>query len=517
MNQYEDMYSPEEEITLPCEARHTARIGIKNPYITALPPKRNFNELRSHCITSPGIPTKDEIGKMSLDEQIDAIKQLEDIRMYLPYYTDIENVVDDALVRSYKRRVSIQSNRPYAHYFYQDMDTETCQHSKIKGLGNAPVGFTLLGESGCGKSTGVNRVLAKYPKYIIHNPGTLQQHVQIPIIAVEMPKNCNFHGLYQAIGECIDAILDNNDKVYAIELGRKGDSLEVKFRKLCQLINIFNIGLLIIDEIEHIDKTRVTEGTMETFLSLSNQTGISVGVIGNEDSYDKLFTSARVTRRLGTYIKADNYCSDIEMVHFILEVLYSYLPYEFDLTEDCVKVYFEESNGIIDYILRTFVDVTIEMINGKEISPNTISRVAKSVLKAKKQLEENTGETKIKNRNKTTMENVYKFITEEKDPVKKRTTKLDTGDKLQEVSIRFKEAFNVICPNRFSEADIETALHKIVIKKTDSNETIMQAVFKELVSKETARVKRAEKQKQAKDAVEMLQKIEKETTRITDI
>ena len=511
INQYSNRYSPELEITLPSEARYVKRVDTENPYITALPPIRTQKELQNDCMLSPGMPTQDEINNMPREDKIAVIQKLEDTRLYLPYYREIEEAVDNALTRSYKRRASMKSDRPYAHYFYQDTKTETYQHSEIKGLGNAPVGFTVLGESGCGKSTGVNCVLAKYPLYIIHNPGTLQQHVQIPVIAVEMPRNSNFHGLYQAIGKRIDKILNNNSNVYASELGRKGDSLEVKYRKLCQLIEIFNIGLLVIDEIEHINKSRVSEGTLETFLSLANETGIAVGVIGNEEAFEKLFTTPRVTRRLGKLINADTYCSDVKLVHFILNMLYSYLPYQVKLTNECLDAYFKESDGIIHYIVQLFVGASVEFIKGKQITPELISHVAKKIFTAKKCFEENTVETTIKNSNKTSMEDVRKML-QTAMPGEKSDFKLPEGNRIREITDSIKSAIHVFCANKYSDADIETAIRN-VINDTDSQETILQAVLKELTAKETARLKQAEKKKQNEEAVEHLQEIKDRAVR----
>lgn len=387
---YQDHYNPETERTSICEARYVPRIDTENPYITALPRRRSVQDLRNDFRVKPVLPSSDEFNKLNFDDQLLLINKLRIIRMYLPYYERIENAVDSALVDSYTRRASIKSNRPYGEYMFQDESVTAFRHSDVKGLGNAPTGFAVLGQSGCGKSTGIKGVLSKYPACIIHNPGTPEQHVQIPIIAIEMPKNDNFHGLYRAIGEQIDKALDNNSHIYENELGRKGDTLGDKFSKLCALVSIMHIGLIVVDEIQRITKKNVKEETLETFMSLSNSTGVSVAVIGTEESYEQLFFRPRVARRLSPLINGDKYCSNIKSIENILNILYFYLPDKMTLTSECLEAYYHESRGIMDYILKIFVQVATNIVEGKqkkktvEVNPKMIKKIAKTVVPANK-------------------------------------------------------------------------------------------------------------------------------------
>ena len=389
---YQDHYNPEMESTSMCEARYIPRVDTENPYITALPRRRSVEELRKDFRTAPVLPPPEKFNQLNFQDQLASIAKLRYIRTYLNYYEKIENAVDSALVDSYNRRASIKSNRPYGKYMFQDENTEAYRHSDIKGLGNAPTGFAIIGQSGCGKSTGIKGVLSKYPACIIHNPGTMEQHIQIPIIAVEMPKNENFHGLYRAIGEKIDKALDNNSHTYKTELGRKGDTLGDKFSKLCDLISILHIGLIIVDEIQRISLKKVKEETMETFMSLSNNTGVSVAVIGTEESYEQLFFRPRTARRLSPLINGDKYCSNIKSVENILNILYFYLPDKMTLTSECLNAYYRESRGIMDYILRIFVEVAVKIVEGKQknktvtVNDKLIKTIAKSVVPANKDI-----------------------------------------------------------------------------------------------------------------------------------
>ena len=401
MNQYADLINKRNKSISVAEARYIHRYDSESPCVQALPPVRDFGELVNDVTTFPGFPPREEFLKMNEKERNAVLNKVKNAVICLPYYQEIEEHVDMALVDSYERRSAIESNRPFREYTYNDKTQTGYCHMEITELSDAPTGFCLLGRSGCGKSTGINSVLRKYPKLIIHNPGTLRQYVQIPILLVHMSENNNFSGLYQSIGQTIDKILDNNTKVYEIELGRKGDSLSVKFHKLCDLIRIFHIGMLIIDEIELIEMKKIKEGTIETFMSLSNQTGIAIASIGTEDAFHKLFKHNRITRRMGNLINADEYCSNPKSVYRLLASLYGYLPDQVTLSQECMEAYYMESGGTINYLSQLFVSVTKEVTRLKskgkpaEITPELIHKIAAKSLANKKALDKQTVNTRI--------------------------------------------------------------------------------------------------------------------------
>ena len=372
MNQYEDLFDSNTGIIPIAKARYVPRIESTNIYVTALPPPRDNIELAYDNNKSPGLPDVETFKAMPNEQQIKLLTKIKNSRICLPYYQQIEENVDRALTDSYERRASILRDRPSGFYTYKDKEIETCQHSQIKQLGDAPLGFAIIGESGCGKTNGIHNVLQKYPQAIIHNSGTMQQHIQIPIVLVEMPENSNFHGLYTAIGLVIDRILGNT-YVYEKELSRKG-TLSEKFFRLRHILEVFNVGLLLIDEIEHMSKKRISEGTLETFMSLSNQTGTAIGVIGTQESFNKLFYEPRVARRMGEFINADSYHTNKKQTTKALRILYSYLPYEVPLTDGCINVYQRVTDGIIFYILQLFIHVAVILFRNQQRNNTTICK-----------------------------------------------------------------------------------------------------------------------------------------------
>ena len=523
-NQYESLYNKKRKCIPSAEACYIPRLDTENPYATALPPVRDTVELFRACTNFPGLPPTEQFVKLEEKEQLSLINKLSRATVCLPYYSKIEKSVDRALVESYEKRVCIESQRPYRQYTFQDVTQDSYQHMEITEMSDAPTGFCLLGRSGCGKTTGINIVLRKYPKCIIHNPNTMQQSVQIPILAIQMPENSNFHGLYLQIGKQIDATLGNNLRIYENLFSRSRDSLSTKFNRLCDLIRVFNIGMLIVDEIELIQVNHVKEGTLETFMSLTNQTGITVGVIGTEDAFGKLFRHPRTTRRLGDLINADDYCSSKNNIQKILRTLYTYLPEQIELTEECLNAYYIESGGTIAYISKIFVGVTKEVYHLKAqnkpatITPELIIRVAKRCLAGKQVFDKNCPENRIIEDDEYSQAIMREFLgkkeNEEEFPVP-ATPREDYMPTLRNI---VKMAIHAFPNSTYTDEEIESALHAVTKKVPDDDtQAVIRATFIELKRREESKIKKIAKKEQEKQSLVDLEALKKSLPVSSDV
>lgn len=508
-NQYKDLYDKHFNIRY-AEARHIDRPGRTNPLITALPPKRSLKEIIKENTESPGLPPIEKFKLLSPEAQKEWLGQLINTRVYLPSYNRIEEVIDRALLQSYDHRISLLDERPTRNYIYKGKDNTTYQFTKINGFGNAPTGFSILGKSGCGKSTGVNNALRKYPKVIIHNLGTMQQYIQIPILNIEIPRNANFHNIYTAIGKRLDDILGNY-LIYEKALSKKGENLGDKFTKLCHIIENFNVGLIIIDEIERIS-TRTKEDTLETFLSLSNETGVATGVIGTEESFKKLFSKPRTARRMGELINADRYCSSYTTIKNILETLYLYLPYRIELTEECANIYYKECDGNISYILQLFTNIALDVANqvelGKtpEITPKMIKKAANTYLTNMKLLNKNLQNTKIVEDEMYATETIRALMGSNKNENEKEdiTNKKETDNLIKQVNTKniieiVKMAIHAFKGNEFTDKEIENAM--IQVTKNNKNQDIQELITATYIEAQQKK-ENAEKHKKKKEQLE---------------
>jgi hypothetical protein len=135
--------------------------------------------------------------------------------------------------------------------------------------------------------------------------------------------NSNFSALYVSIGNAIDRALGNLTPVYENEI-RSARALGLKAEKVRDLVEMFGIGIIIFDEIQLIDFESTKENSFESLMTLTNRTKVAIAVVGTEDSFDKMFSKLRTSRRLGTMIIGHRYCEDKRYFATIVKNLFNY-------------------------------------------------------------------------------------------------------------------------------------------------------------------------------------------------
>jgi hypothetical protein len=197
-------------------------------------------------------------------------------------------------------------------------------------------------------------MLSHYPQTIIHAKDTWHRTYQIVYLLVQCTANSNFSKLYENIGEAIDKALNNFNPVYKT-LFRKGGLAE-KYSLLKDLVMKFNIGCIILDEIELMDVKSYKESSLQALLTLTNETGVAISVIGTMDAYQSLFFNARTARRMGVSVIASRYCMNRKRFGLIASNLCSYQwgNTPVDYTEALVDALFEASHGVISDLIEIY-------------------------------------------------------------------------------------------------------------------------------------------------------------------
>ena len=111
--------------------------------------------------------------------------------------------------------------------------------------------------------------------------------------------------MLDSFGAELDKILHNTVPVYENEIKRQ-KSIGNKINVVSRLIEVFNIGMLILDEIQLMDFNSTKEASFEAILTITNNTKISLITLGTEDAYQKMFPNLRTARRTGMLINLDN-------------------------------------------------------------------------------------------------------------------------------------------------------------------------------------------------------------------
>lgn len=247
-------------------------------------------------------------------------------------------------------------------------DDDTNKNTDIKGYDvETDEEFSMIGKSGCGKSTSLNDLLAHYPQVIIHYDEEGRPFVQILYIVVNVAKKSNFRALYENIGEAIDRALGNVKPVYKLELTCKNnDNLGVVNNKLRNIIERLCIGMIILDEFQNMSLDSSSENSMDSLLFLGNETKVVFGVVGTRFSKNFLNKpdDLKSRRRLGVEIPADSYCQSEKFVYEFIDWLFQFqmfIPYVTP-TEEIKEALMDCSAGIIDQIVSIFSFMNTDFI-----------------------------------------------------------------------------------------------------------------------------------------------------------
>ncbi len=152
------------------------------------------------------------------------------------------------------------------------------------------------------------------------------------------------------------------------------------------------IGCLVIDEIQFLnDAKNGSEEILSFFVTLVNMIGIPVILIGTNSAIPMLQSNFKEARRaigLGSapWDALENNATWKYIVTQLWE--YQWLSTYTPLTEEHINTLHEETQGIVDILIKLFMIVQMRIISinevrkgTEEITPNAIRKVAKDVLK----------------------------------------------------------------------------------------------------------------------------------------
>ncbi|NME07802.1 ATP-binding protein [Psychrobacillus sp. BL-248-WT-3] len=243
--------------------------------------------------------------------------------------------------------------------------------------------MTLMGFSGIGKTTAIERILSLYPQVILHkHPLNLMQVVWLKL-------NCPHDGSLKSL--CMDFFLKMDQLLgtnYFDKFGNSRHSISSMVTRMGQVAKLHCIGVIVIDEIQHLlaTKNNDSEKMMNYFVTVVNELGVSVVMIGTMRAKVILQQDFRQARRgsgqgdmVWQQMKKDG---DWDL---LIESLWGYqwLRNKVELTEELNQTLYDESQGIVDIAIKLFALAQGRAIEtGKEtITTNTIRQVAKDDLK----------------------------------------------------------------------------------------------------------------------------------------
>ena len=315
----------------------------------------------------------------------------ENIRIVSKFY-NASSVFDEMsmlkhMIATKRIQVDMESEPLDFPYLLEQFNEQTTrQIIKMRGKieDSAPTGFALLGYSGCGKSTSLKQLFDNIPQVIMHHPDPATNITQITYLVVSCMPNSNFATLYRQIGEAIDNALGYPEPVYELMITKKCRSLAEKQLKVCELIEKFSIGTIVLDEIQLINFNSNKENSYEGLLGIVNKTKIALSVVGTDEAYKKLFGMLRNARRAGEYINASAYTSDKEYFNFLLSMLLTWQWLDKPITKAQAQklsdTLYECTGGIINMLIWLYKWIMIEYLDNR--SKGTIVIINEKFIKS---------------------------------------------------------------------------------------------------------------------------------------
>lgn len=159
-------------------------------------------------------------------------------------------------------------------------------------------GFTIIGISGIGKTSSIERVLSLYPQ-VIHHTRYEEQNLnlyQIPWLKLDCPFDGSLKGLCINFFHAVDELLGTD---YLKKFGTGRNSIDNMLPRMEQVANLHAIGVLIVDEIQHLSlaKSGGSSKMLNFFVTLVNTIGIPVILIGTTKALPVLQGEFRQARR----------------------------------------------------------------------------------------------------------------------------------------------------------------------------------------------------------------------------
>ncbi|WP_067625006.1 ATP-binding protein [Alicyclobacillus acidiphilus] len=358
-----------------------------NPFIEALPPILSQEEVIDHLAVYPPFDPQTE-RQLETHIRFHLVQRLFQYFQPLGVHLDLESRISRLIRQGYVYRNPIQPG------FLEQIDggqermrNRTVELSRNQAFRSTQSALTIIGPSGLGKSTAINRILSLYPQVIVHSEykGTPFSAYQITWLKLDCPHDGSIKGLTIDFFRNVDLLLGTR---YYRQYGSARYPISALQPAMSQISRTYGLGLLVIDEIQHLStaKSQGAEKMLNYFVTLVNTIGIPVVLIGTNNAAGVLQSQFRQARRgsgqgdmIWERMKRD------ASWDLLIEGLWDYqwVQKPVPLTPELSAELYDLSQGIVDIAVKIFVMAQIRaMSSGKEtLSASLFRQVANEQLR----------------------------------------------------------------------------------------------------------------------------------------
>jgi len=362
-----------------------------NPLIEALPPILETEEEVIDAFYNFPLISEEE-RKLTPRVKSHILWRVKSFLQPLPAHIRLETIVSTLIRNSYKSRhpLDVQYKKKM-QVLNQMKGLKECTIEDLEmayqgGNGTAECAI-INGVSGAGKTTAINRTLNLYPQVIRHSSykGNPFTRTQIVWLKVDCPYDGNFSTLCRSVFKEIDKLTGER---WLEKYGYLTRSTSTMLMHLTTLLINYNVGVLVIDEIQHLSKLKNEAVDMLDFLvTLTNMFSVPMIFIGTSKARSLFQHNFRLARRVqsGGYIEMGPLKKGSAEWNTLLESLWDFnvLDEETELDDKVHDLFYDQCQGVISLAVMLFMCAQSRALlhGGRKLTTSIIREAAANDLK----------------------------------------------------------------------------------------------------------------------------------------
>ena len=316
-----------------------------------LPVLLSGKELKERLTILPEYKAEDRL--LPAQERLALLDRLYEIYVPTAMSYEIYSKLYVALSRSLNKKMSKKA------VLQRNENHKAIIRNKSNGLIGGADSILITGTAGIGKSSAIDNAVRLLADNIIETDITKI----IPVLIVQCPFDCSIKSLLIEIIKKVDTLLDTD---YSTFVHTKGHTTDVLIGIVSQ-VALNHIGVLIIDEIQNVVKSKHGTNLIGALTQLINNSGTSIVMVGTPESRNFFEQEEFFARRaLGMNYNGKAY--NEEFINLVGTVAgYNYTRHKAIFDEKTFAWIFEHTKGLPSNVIALLHDSQeISIMNGKE-------------------------------------------------------------------------------------------------------------------------------------------------------